>query len=42
MVILVFFALPIYDAKIKRLKAYIHIFMNGLLEWNVCGRMEYV
>lgn len=38
MMILVFFALPIY-AKIKRLKADIHIFMNGLLEENVCGRM---
>jgi len=27
--ILAFFALPVYDAKVKSLKAYIHIFMNG-------------
>lgn len=27
-VILAFFALPVYDAKIKSLKAYMHIFMN--------------
>lgn len=26
------FALPVYDAKIKCLKAYILIFTNGLLE----------
>lgn len=32
MVILVFFALPIHVAEIGHLKAYIHIFMDGLLE----------